>query len=62
MDFGEGNDLAEIDLTYSPMRGISRATRVLGRLIVCIIQVTSDFEDGNPSCLGKEPVVVDLEA
>ena len=40
MEFGEGNDLAEIDLTYSPMRGISRARRVLGRPIVCIIQVT----------------------
>ena len=39
MDFGEGNDLAEIHLTYSPTRGISRARRVLGRLIVCIIQV-----------------------
>ena len=39
MDFGEGNDLAEIDLTYSPLRGISRARRVLGRPIVCIIQV-----------------------
>ncbi len=39
MEFEEGNDLAEIDLTYSPTRGISRARRVLGRLIVCIIQV-----------------------
>ena len=39
MDFEEGTDLAEIDLTYSPTRAISRARRVLGRLIVCIIQV-----------------------
>jgi hypothetical protein len=39
MESGEGNDLAEIDLTYSPTRGISRARRVLGRLIVCIVQV-----------------------
>jgi hypothetical protein len=36
MDFGEGNDLAKIVLTYSPTRGISRARRVLGKLIVCM--------------------------
>jgi len=41
MEFGEENDLGETDLTYSPTRGISRARRLLGKLIVCIIQVTS---------------------
>ena len=42
MEFREGNDLVEIDLTYSPLRGISRARWVLGRPIVCIIQVTTE--------------------
>ena len=51
MDFGEGNDLAEIDLTYSPLRGISRARRVLGRPIVCIIQVQW-------TCANRQPITV----
>ncbi len=53
MDVGEGNDLAEIDLTYSPTSGISRARRVLGRLVVCIIQVLPNHPSAR--CRHKQP-------
>ena len=42
MDFEEEIDLAEIDLTYSPIRGISRARPALGTSILRIIQVVEN--------------------
>jgi hypothetical protein len=38
-DFREADEAAANDLTYSATKGISRARRKLGMLIVCISQV-----------------------